>query len=78
MIKYLLLLAMLCTFAGCRSTVKEINTKDMYSGARIDIVIFEGCEYIATNGEIKSHKGNCKNPIHEQNKTKDPEAEEQR
>jgi hypothetical protein len=41
---------------------------------RYNIIIIDGCEYLvgSTNntygGYFLTHKGNCKNPLHEQNK----------
>jgi len=37
----------------------------------MDIIIIEGCEYLQNSGSGDysiCHKGNCKNPIHPENK----------
>jgi hypothetical protein len=42
-------------------------------GAPLDILIIDSCEYLQgtiLSTEVLTHKGNCKNPIHPENKIK--------
>lgn len=77
--KHLILVAILATFVGCMdSTVETKETKERYRGANIDVVTFDGCEYVkfgAGESAWGSHKGNCKNPIHEQNRKENKDLE---
>jgi hypothetical protein len=46
----------------------ELDTATIYRDQNYQIYTLDGCEYIAVgygNGRWGSHKGNCKNPIHE-------------
>ena len=50
---------------GCYRNGENIDVR------KVIIVTIEGCEYIVNQnsyGEILTHKGNCKNPIHIYNK----------
>lgn len=53
---------------GClRTTVKYTKTEDKYCGSPIEIVKFQGCQYVLFScggGSWGSHMGNCDNPIH--------------
>ena len=46
----------------------ELDSTSEYYDRNYRTYTLEGCEYIVTNGgsgKWGSHKGNCKNPIHE-------------
>lgn len=72
----LLLLALAMVMAGCGGNPANIDTKNtsytiptLY-GADLQVVEIEGCEYFFTEYDrsaILTHKGNCKNPIHQHN-----------
>ena len=74
MIKKLLALAAIGMMAGCaQPTVKAKTTKytisKQYGEASkpLKIAVIEGCEYFVcsnSRGDVLTHKGNCKNPIH--------------
>ncbi len=54
--------------AEARST--ELDNNSEYYNQRYRVYTLEGCEYIVVDsGNMKwgGHKGNCKNPIHQQN-----------
>ena len=61
--------------AGCNeANVETKRTKVVltYGAGPLEVVTIEGCEYfLCTNtyGDVIIHKGNCKNPIHPENKT---------
>jgi hypothetical protein len=45
----------------------ELNNKSQYYDQNYKVYTLEGCEYIVVglgNAQWGSHKGNCKNPIH--------------
>lgn len=45
----------------------ELNNKSEYYDQNYRVYTLEGCEYIVVglgNAQWGSHKGNCKNPIH--------------
>lgn len=67
--KYLLLAAVSFTFASCNdSTVNVREVDQRYKGCNIEVITFEGCEYVnfgsMRNSAWGGHKGNCKNPVH--------------
>ena len=72
--KLLIAIALIGMVSGCNEpTVTKKRTQIVtYQGASpMDIIIIEGCEYLQySNGNRYSlcHKGNCKNPIHPENK----------
>ena len=46
----------------------ELDPESKYHDQNYKVYTLEGCEYILVgggNGQWGSHKGNCKNPIHE-------------
>jgi hypothetical protein len=49
----------------------ELDSTSQYYNKRYTVFTLEGCEYIVVgygNHQWGSHKGNCKNPIHYENK----------
>ena len=45
----------------------ELDNKSQYYDRNYEVYTLQGCEYIVVNqgvGRWGSHKGNCKNPIH--------------
>jgi hypothetical protein len=69
----LLLLALAMVMAGCGGNVDTNSTTytiPTLLGADLQVVQIEGCEYFFTEYDrsaILTHKGNCKNPIHQHN-----------
>jgi len=73
---------LICVFASCQTEIDQANSAKDYATNELDnssryyhkqyqTYTLEGCEYIVVDiGAAKwgSHKGNCKNPIHEWNK----------
>lgn len=57
-------------WTGCEDdTVHTSKTTEIYCTEPIQILTFEGCEYVkfsCGSGTWGAHKGNCKNPIHKQ------------
>ena len=73
--KLLLTLVIGLTIGSCSEpNVERKNTGMIYSdkGHQIQEIIIDGCQYIGQfdgyNTDWGSHKGNCNNPIHKQNK----------
>lgn len=64
--KYLLIFVLL--IAGCKEkTVSVTDTGEMWGYTSIDVIEFDGCEYVhfgSGEGSWGAHKGNCKNKIH--------------
>jgi hypothetical protein len=62
---------------GCTSgttTLKKTESKEKYQGFNVWVYEFDGCEYVkfpSYNATWGAHKGNCKNPIHNQQKRVD-------
>ena len=60
--------------SGCdEPTVTKKSTRivTQYGARPMEIVIIEGCEYLQYSAGHRyslCHKGNCKNPIHPENK----------
>jgi hypothetical protein len=56
--------------SGCgESNIEKVETQKKYlkTGYPIEIVTIDSCEYIYGpwgNATVLTHKGNCKNPIH--------------
>jgi hypothetical protein len=73
--KHLLLALLILTFAGCvESTLERRKTKEKYSGRTVEIVVFEGCEYVhfgMGDWSWGAHKGDCRNSIHNKQEVKD-------
>lgn len=49
----------------------ELDSESKYYDQNYKVYTLEGCEYILVgdgNGQWGSHKGNCKNPIHDYNR----------
>jgi hypothetical protein len=61
--------------AGCtESNLKTKRTTIILNDGDdpMQVVTIEGCEYLLCNnshGDVIIHKGNCKNPIHPENKS---------
>ena len=54
---------------SCQTTIKEEPTGDKFNGRDITVYTYDGCEYIYVNfgyAKLFTHKGDCKNPIHDQ------------
>ncbi len=50
-------------FCSCEDKVEQKSTTKLLGGSKVEIVIFDNCEYIDVNrGQASwgSHKGNCK------------------
>lgn len=50
----------------------ELDSESKYYDQDYKVYTLEGCEYILVgdgNGQWGSHKGNCKNPIHNYNRS---------
>ena len=69
---FFILLVSCCLFSCSSETTPKTEIK---KGITYEITIIDGCEYILgtdnggyNGGYFLSHKGNCKNPIHYQNK----------
>ena len=69
---FFILLVSCCLFSCSSETTPKTEIKN---GITYEITIIDGCEYILgsdngayNGGYFLSHKGNCKNPIHYQNK----------
>jgi hypothetical protein len=69
----LLLLALAITMASCGGNVDTKSTTytiPTLIGADLQVVEIEECEYFFTQYDrsaVFTHKGNCKNPIHQHN-----------
>jgi hypothetical protein len=64
--KHILILFTLIA-TGCEQTVGVRATGEYYNGSRIEIITFDGCEYVRFyngNATWGAHKGTCNNPIH--------------
>ena len=72
--KLLIAIALIGMVSGCNEptvTKKRTQIVTEQGASPLDIIIIEGCEYLQySNGNRYSlcHKGNCKNPIHPENK----------
>lgn len=73
--KLLLILVIGLTIVSCEEpNVERKNTGIIYSeeGDEIQEIVIDGCQYIGRfggyNRDWGTHKGNCNNPIHKQNK----------
>ena len=73
--KLLLTLVIGLTIGSCETpNVDRKNTGIIYTdaGAEVEEVVIDGCQYIGQfDGyytDWGTHKGNCNNPIHKQNK----------
>lgn len=73
--KKIVLLLLLFTFS-CKSDSKELKSPEIENNLdKFNVIIIEDCEYLEYDkGALEyatyglTHKGNCKNPIHEYNK----------
>jgi hypothetical protein len=65
------LLVILCLAAvSCKPRIKDVTNIIYVGDSRIATYIIDGCEYLGDlNGDdtddFLTHKGNCKNPIHD-------------
>ena len=72
--KLLLTLVIGLTIGSCSEpNVDRKNTGIIYGdGAEVEEIVIDGCQYIGQFGGFNTdwgtHKGNCNNPIHIQNK----------
>jgi uncharacterized secreted protein with C-terminal beta-propeller domain len=58
--------------SGCSTQPPEV-TETKLAGYNRYLVVIDGCQYIVVgNGQsqMMSHRGNCSNPIHPENKKK--------
>lgn len=76
--KKIFIAVMIVTLVSCEGpNVESKETKYLIGnveGRPLEIVEIEGCEYFFAEYDrsaIFEHKGNCNNPIHGQNKSKD-------
>lgn len=73
--KQLTLLVLVFTMTSCDeptlSKKKSTETYGHIGGSPMEEIEYEGCQYIgsfnAVNSDWGTHKGNCTNPIHNQN-----------
>lgn len=63
--KFLIVLIVL--FSSCTEGVVRKETGNYYLGSKVIEMEYEGCEYIQISSGV-SHKGNCRNPIHNKDK----------
>jgi len=74
--KYILPLLLIGVLVGCKENEQDevdfvLKTKDSgktINGYVVYVFEFEGCEYLSTGigySQTLTHKGNCKNSIHE-------------
>jgi hypothetical protein len=71
--KILILFTIVIGLVGCVATDDHEGVAVIENtGENISTVVIDGCEYIKSPvyGGVYSHKGNCKNPIHYENRTK--------
>ena len=72
--KLLIAIALIGMVSGCNKptvTKKRTQIVTEQGASPMDIIIIEGCEYLQNSGSgdySLCHKGNCKNPIHPENK----------
>lgn len=73
--KITLLVIALISLVGCNDpTIQKKNTGERYGHGGTDLqeMTYEGCQYIglfeSSSSAWGTHKGNCNNPIHQQNK----------
>lgn len=72
--KIIKLLILCILFSSCVKNTTE-NTIDVikFNGEYLQVVEIDSCEYLylgGGNGSLLTHKGNCKNIIHHENKIK--------
>lgn len=66
-----LLIGMVCSCQEATVTNKSTGIITQYGAKPLKLIVIERCEYLEyTSGNRYSlcHKGNCKNPIHPENK----------
>jgi len=79
--KKVLLLVSLITIVSCNSNKDKVDFKTTKTlgtygttqyGREVQEITIDGCQYIGffdgSNADWGTHKGNCNNPIHKQNK----------
>ena len=62
---------MLMLLVGCETTIEQKDKTEKVNGTSVKEFTYDGCEYVYFPygyGTV-SHKGNCKNPIHQYNKS---------
>jgi len=62
--KKIILLSVTAFLIGCNNTLKTEKTNEYLNGQRVEILTFDGCEYVyfrAGSASWGGHKGNCKN-----------------
>ena len=69
----LVLMASSCTEQPTSVTKpsEHVISLDQFGGTKLNVIEVEGCEYFVGNYDrsgLLTHKGNCKNPIHPENK----------
>ena len=65
-----LLIAMISSCQEATVTKQTTQIVTQFGARPMDIVIIEGCEYLEYSAGHRyslCHKGNCKNPIHQEN-----------
>lgn len=60
LIKYGFIAFVICFCSCSKSDFKTENNGHIYS---FDVIEIDGCEYLVSSSKF-THKGNCKNPIH--------------
>jgi len=68
--KIIVFLISLLFLVGCETTIEQKNGNGKVNGSNVTEFVYDGCEYVYFPfgyGTV-SHKGNCKNPIHQYNK----------
>ena len=67
-----LILATLTTCTEPTVQTKQTKIVTEYGANPLEVVVIEGCEYFhyrQGHAYVLCHKGNCKNPIHQEHKT---------
>lgn len=72
--KLLIILSVILISCQPNNNVPVFNTYTVIRGRELEVYVIDSCEYIGfVHGgaaDILTHKGNCKNPIHYDNRPK--------